>query len=859
MHSHDIRRLFLGWFEQRSHLRLPGASLVPPAGDTSVLLTTAGMQQFKPYFEAVQTPPAPRVTTVQRVFRTVDLDVVGTNVRNLTFFEMLGNFSFGDYFKPYAIETAFELVTSPSGYGLDPDRLWMTVYEGDERVPADDEAAALWMARGVPAGRIVRLGGDNFWGPVGATGPCGPCSEIYYDRGAEYGCGRAECAPGCDCDRFLEFWNLVFMQYRQLPDGALEPLPAPCVDTGSGLERVAMLLQGAESVYHTDAFGDVIETIERWSGARYGRTEAETKALRVLADHGRGMSFLATDGVTPANEGREYVLRRVIRRAVLHARRIGIEGAVCERLHGRVCELLADAYPELEQRRPQVAALLAEEERRFGETLATGGALLDELLAQPGDEIAADDVFKLHDTYGFPFELTAEVAGEQGKRVDQAGFAELMQQQRTRSRAGAARPDSAGEAAAFARDAGAGTEFTGYEHLAATTAILAVLDQADGRALVKLRESPFYAKGGGQVADSGTIESESARAVVEDVIRLDEDQVLLVQMERGRFAAGERVRAHVDPLARNPTAANHTATHLLHAALREELGEHVTQAGSYVGPDKLRFDFRHGQPLAPEQVERVEAAVNARVIENHPLHVFVTSREHAQTLGAMMLFGEKYGEHVRVVEVPGVSRELCGGTHVRSTAEIGPFVLTRETSSSQGVRRIEAITAGAGLEHLRARARDADRLERELAVRASEARRHGPEQPKPAATNGRPAALASQAVEEHGVQVVAAVVEDADADALLAASDGIKSRLSPVAVVLGSASGGKVHLVANFDQQAVDRGLSAVEVVREVAPIFSGGGGGRPTMARAGGADPAGLEPAVDAARRAIVAKLQGG
>jgi len=650
------------------------------------------------------------------------------------------------------------------------------------------------------------------------------------------------------------------MQYRAQPGGGLQPLPAPCVDTGSGLERVAMLLQGAESVYHTDAFGDVIETIERWSGARYGRSEGETKALRVLADHGRGMSFLATDGVSPGNEGREYVLRRVIRRAVLHARRIGIEGAFVERLHGRVCELLADAYPELAQRRAEVAAVLAEEERRFDQTLQTGGALLDELLSRPGDEIAAEDVFKLHDTYGFPYELTAEIAAEHGKRVDEAGFAELMEGQRHRSRAGAARPAGADAAAAFARDAGATTEFVGYEHLAVTTGVLAVLDQEDGRALVKLRESPFYAKGGGQVADSGTIESESARAAVEDVIRLDDDQVLVVRMERGRFAAGERVRAHVDPQARNPTAANHTATHLLHAALRAELGDHVTQAGSYVGPDKLRFDFRHGHPLSPEQIEHVEAAVNARVIENHPLHIFVTSREQAQTLGAMMLFGEKYGEHVRVVEVPGVSRELCGGTHVRSTAEIGPFVLTRETSSSQGVRRIEAITAGSALEHLRGRARDAERLERELRELESDARRRRSEpQSRPAETNGRPAALASEAVEEHGVQVVAAVLEDVDADTLLAASDGVKARLSPVAVVLGSASGGKVHMVANFDQPAVDRGLSAVDVVREVAPIFSGGGGGRPTMARAGGADPAGLAPAVDAARRAIVAKLQGG
>ena len=860
MRSHELRELYLGWFERRSHLRLPSSSLVPPAGDRSVLLTTAGMQQFKPYFEGAEQPPSRRVTTVQKVFRTVDLDTVGTNVRSLTFFEMMGNFSFGDYFKPYAIQNAWELVTSPAGYGLDPDRIWVTVYRGDERVGADDEAAALWVAQGVPGSRVVRLGGDNFWGPVGDTGPCGPCSELYYDRGAEYGCGRDECAPGCDCDRFLEFWNLVFMQYNQLPGGGLEPLPAPCVDTGSGVERTAMLLQGAESVYHTDAFGDIIAVVEGWSGARYGRSDPETKALRVLADHGRAMTFLATDGVEPGNEGREYVLRRVIRRAVLHGRRIGIEGAFLGRLQGRVCELLQDAYPELGQRRAAVEAVLAEEERRFDQTLATGGALLDQLLAEPGDRIAATDAFKLHDTYGFPFELTAEIAAEQGKRVDETGFAELMSEQRERSRADAGhRPAAA--AAGFARDAGRQTEFVGYEHLAVTTGVLAVLDQPDGTVLLKLRESPFYARGGGQVADTGTVESETARAVVQDVLRLDSDQVLVVRMERGAFAAGERVRAHVSGADRRPTMANHTATHLLHAALREVLGDHVTQAGSYVGPDKLRFDFRHGQPLSPEEVERVERIVNLHVIENHPLHIFVTSRDHARTLGAMMLFGEKYGDHVRVVEVPGVSRELCGGTHVRSTAEIGPFVLTRETSSSQGVRRVEAITAGAATEHLRARAREADRLAHELAEREAELRRArsaGPVAATAAPGNGHSAGLAERAVDEAGVQVVAAVLDGADADALLAASDAVKSKLSPAAVVLGSAVGGRVHLVANFDQPAVERGLSAVDVVREVAPLFAGGGGGRPTMARAGGADPDGLEPAVDAARRAIVERLRG-
>ncbi len=855
MQSHEIRRRFIDYFVQRGHVQLPSGSLVPPDWDTSVLITTAGMQPLKRYFLGIETPPAPRATTVQKCFRTVDIDQVGKTARHLTFFEMLGNFSFGDYFKEFAIACAWELSTSPDGFGFDPDRLWASVYEGDDTVPPDEEAIALWLAHsGIPAERIVRLGGDNFW-QAGPTGPCGPCSELYYDRGAEHGCGRPECAPGCECDRFLEYWNLVFLQYNMLAGGELEPLPAPSVDTGAGVERIAALTEQVHSVYETDAFADVIREIERWSGASYANGEQQMRSLRVLADHGRSMTFLASDGIEPSNEGRGYVLRRVIRRAILHGRRLGLEDDITTRLHERVVSLLADSYPELSLHSAQVARVLAAEEHRFSRTLELGGRLLDEVMERSGGEISAEDAFKLHDTFGFPFELTSEIAGEHGKSVDEAGFARLMEEQRDRARSSTAAVGYGGSEL----DGGPATEFVGYEQLDVRTQIGAVAEAEDGSLRLRLRESPFYAAGGGQVSDHGLIETETARGVVEQVVRQDDDQQIVVRVEHGTLSAGERVRAHVDPVVRRPVMANHTATHLLHAALRQVLGDHVTQAGSYVGPDKLRFDFRHDAPLTPGQLDEVDRIVNELIVENRPVHTFVTERARAQELGAMMLFGEKYGEQVRVVEVPEFSRELCGGTHVRSTAEIGAFLIIRESSSSQGVRRIEALTSAAAIEHLRRRAAEADRLEGELESLRAQARkqeRSGGGAAPAAAGNGREAGLVEAAFDQGGIRVVAAVLGELDADALLAASDRVRARLAPSVVVLGSSSGGKAHLVASVDQPAVERGLSAVDLIRQIAPLVGGGGGGRPTMARAGGSDPAQLDAAIAAAESAIRERL---
>src|SRR4051794_30677387 len=540
--SDEIRRAFTDFFVERGHLAVPSASLVPSALDQSVLLTTAGMQPFKPYFLGEAKPPAPRVTSIQRCFRAVDIDVVGSTDRHLTFFQMMGNFSFGDYFKPGAVEMAYELSTG--AWGLDPERIWATVYEGDDQLGPDDVARDLWLGQGIPADRIVALGEDNFW-KAGPTGPCGPCSELYYDRGAHLGCGRAECAPGCDCDRFLEFWNLVFMEFDRGDDGALTPLPAQNIDTGSGVERVAMLLQDAASLFETDETAHVIHALERLSGRRYADGGDAVRSFRVLCDHARGMSAIATDGVTPSNEGRGYVLRRVIRRAVLHGTRLGLETPFLGAVHEAVIESLGSGFPELAQHRDDVRRLLEAEEERFAQTLATGSRLLDDLIARARDKgdsnLHAGDVFELHDTHGFPVEMTAELAREAGLGIDLEGFEGHMQEQRERARAAARRGDRVDDerVARFTRSAPR-SEFVGYDEVEVETEVLAVEAVGEGLALVKLARSPFYPEGGGQVSDGGEITAHAVRGQIESVFRLEGDQALLVRLE-GELLAGDTV------------------------------------------------------------------------------------------------------------------------------------------------------------------------------------------------------------------------------------------------------------------------------------------------------------------------------
>jgi alanyl-tRNA synthetase len=852
--SAELREGFLSFFEEKGHLRRPSASLVPRADDHSTLLTSAGMQPQMPFFLGLEPPPAPLTTTAQKVFRTPDIDEVGLDTYHLTFFEMLGNFSFGQYFKEGAIAFATEFIQER--LKLDWDRIWVSVHAGDPELGLgpDQVAIDLWRAVGMPAERIVPLpSSENFWS-VGGPGPCGPDSEIYFDWGAEVGCGTAECLPGCSsCERFLEFWNLVFMEYELSADRTLTPLPKQNIDTGMGLERAARIVQEVPSVYDTDGYQLIMQWIATESGAAYGDSAEATKAHRILADHGRGMTFLVADGVQPSNEGRGYVLRRVIRRAVHQAHRIGL-GAVY-RLPAIVVEQMESAYPELREHAVEIERIVRAEEERFTETLERGTSLFDELAGQ--ETISGEDAFTLAATYGFPLELTVELAEERGQAVDVDGYKLAMEGHRDISRAGG--ESELQRAAEFARAADFKTEFVGYRKTEVLTQIGALEDLGDGTFFAKLRESPFYAAGGGQVTDLGWIEldddipsvSSSAsasgvRAELVEAYRFGEDQALLFRGEG--FAAGDRVKAGVVWAARFPTMANHTATHLLHEALREVLGDHVKQAGSAVRPDKLRFDFTHEHALSAEERARVEQIVNERIFENHPVITFETPIDEARKLGAMMLFGEKYGDIVRVVEVQDVSRELCGGTHVRSTAEIGPFAILSEGSVGSGARRIEAVTSGEAWALLHSSAREADVLRGELEQLRKELKKRP--------TEGVAAADVEATVRaQNGVNVIVQEVEGLDADALLDLSDRFKQRHAPAAVVLGAREDGAVNLVANFDD-AVASKVSASDVVRGAAALVGGGGGGRPTMARAGGKQPEKLAEALAEAERLILAAL---
>jgi alanyl-tRNA synthetase len=868
MKTAEIRERFLSYFEERGHRRMPSAPLVPASYDPSVLLTTAGMQPFKPYFRGEEKPPAPRLTSAQKCFRTTDIENVGLTARHLTFFEMLGNFSVGDYFKEGAVANAWEL--SIEGFGFDPEHIWITVFGGDEELGLgpDEEAIACWRAIGVPEERIVLLGReDNFW-QSGPTGPCGPCSELYLDRGLDF--GAEEDRPGDDTERHLEYWNLVFMQYELHEDNSLTELPQKNIDTGLGLERMAAIMQDVPSVYETDGFQPLISFGEERSGRRYGQDFSTTRALRVLADHGRAAAFLLADGVVPSNEDRGYILRRILRRAIRQGGVLGLEEGFLPDLCDLVVEMMGEPYPELRAEREVIARWTAAEEEGFGRTLAQGERLLGVLIRDAKGvkavEVAAGDAFKLHDTYGFPFEMTQELLAEEGLTVDEEAFAKLMEDAREVARAGARDTGGGGtaqRAADFARAAGFETKFVGYEKVAADTVVRAV-ESENGTLLAKLEDSPFYPEGGGQISDSGMVETGSGRARVRDVFRVGSDQVLALEPEEGTIAEGEEAHAAVERDTRLATMRNHTATHLLHAALRERLGTHVRQAGSYVGPDKLRFDFTHGERLTDEELADVEARVNGWIASGLPVRALETSLDEAKALGAMALFGEKYGDWVRMVDVDGVSRELCGGTHVHSTAEVGLFHVTTETSSASNVRRIEAVTGAAAtrlFEERTARLRElATRLKApeddlvravdRLGERVRELSKRG------GGAAGDVAAIAGKLVDSaavvSGVSVLAERVDVPDAKELLALSDRVRQTLGESAVVLGCAVEGRVHLVVNVAPAVVERGVKAGDVVRAAAEVVGGGGGGRDTMAQAGGRDPGKLDDALATARATI-------
>jgi alanyl-tRNA synthetase len=875
MRAKEIRDTYLSFFAERGHKIVPSASLVPSVHDPSVLLTTAGMQPFKPYFLGREQPPAPRLADVQKCFRTTDIEEVGNTARHMTFFEMLGNWSFGDYFKAESIPWGWELSTQ--GFGMDPERIWVTVFGGDEELALgpDEEAIEIWRATGVPEERIVRLGReDNFW-QAGPTGPCGPCSELYLDRGPEFGAEGER--PGDDTDRFLEFWNHVFMSYDLAEDGTLTPLPMKNIDTGMGLDRMAAILQDVPSVFETDHVRPLIGLAEELSGHRYEEGGAVTRAMRIVADHSRGAAFLIADGVVPSNEDRGYILRRIMRRAIQQGNTLGLEAPWLGRFAARAIELMGDAYPELVAERETIERWVGDEEESFGRTLERGSVMLEKLVSEAKETgtswIDAARAFELHDTYGFPYDLTKELLAERGLSVDDQGFEELMEEQRQRARMGAATAHGSENThervAAFAA-AAPPTRFVGYETLRATTGLAAV-EAVNGKALVKLEESPFYAEGGGQVADSGVLRAGGAEARVVDVYRLGEDQAL--EVEGAAIEPGVPVEAEVDHEARFATMRNHTATHLLHAALRERLGTHVRQAGSAVRPDKLRFDFTHGQALSPEELRDVEDRVNEWIKASRPVRWMNMNRDEAEKLGAMALFGEKYGEWVRVVEVDAVSRELCGGTHVANTGEVGIFKITSEGSSAANVRRVEAITGPAAIDFFRER--EAQLREAGEALGNAQdpvaAARRAAERLKEAGAGAEKAQREQLGVEADGLagraedlpgggRLVAAAVEgslQANPKQLLDLANRVQSKLGmPSAVILGGEFGGKAGLVALVSKDAVERGLSAGSIIREIAPIVGGGGGGRDDMAQAGGKDPSKLDEALAAARAAVEREL---
>ncbi len=875
--SAELRRAFLDFFRERGHEIVPSSPLVP-ANDPTLLFTNAGMVQFKDVFLGLERRPYTRAASCQRCLRAGgkhnDLENVGYTARHHTFFEMLGNFSFGDYFKREAIAWAWEFLTGV--LGLDPARLWVTVYEDD------DEAARIWLEEvGVDPARFRRIGdkpgaprheSDNFWS-MGDTGPCGPCSEIFYDHGPELP-GGPPGSPDADGDRYVEIWNLVFMQYNRQPDGTLEPLPRPSVDTGMGLERLAAVMQGVHSNYDTDIFRHLIAAAARLAGVE----GTGSSSLRVIADHIRASAFLVVDGVVPSNEGRGYVLRRIVRRAARHGHKLGLREPFLWRLVEPLVEIMGEAYPELVEGRERAERAIRREEERFAETLEQGLRILDQELARlEGRTIPGELVFRLYDTYGFPTDLLRDVALERGLELDLAGFEREMARQRERARA-ASRFEA--DYAAPAALEGCASEFVGYERLEEEATVLKLL--RDGREVerlglgeegaVILDRTPFYAESGGQVGDRGWITADGgAEFEVRDTQRVGGAHAHLGVVRAGALAVGQRVRARVDEAARRATALNHSATHLLHAALRRVLGPHVQQKGSLVAPDRLRFDFSHDAPLTREQIEAVERLVNEQIRRNAEVRAEVRPYEEAVAAGAMALFGEKYGDEVRVLSIGDFSVELCGGTHVRRAGDIGLFKIVSESGVAAGVRRIEAVTGERALrwveeneerlqrvaELLRGRPEEADEKLRQLLERQRRLEREL-ERLRQRLAAGGAGDLASRVVEVDGVKVLAARLDGADAKALRSAVDQWKARLGSAVVVLGTAGeDGKVRLAAGVTDDLTDR-LKAGELVNEVAARVGGRGGGRADFAQAGGTDAARLDEALAAVPELVRARLAG-
>ncbi len=861
MTADEIRKRFLQYFADRGHTIVESSSLVPH-DDPTLLFTNAGMVQFKRVFMGEEKRDYVRAASSQRCVRAGgkhnDLENVGHTARHHTFFEMLGNFSFGDYFKKEAIGFAWEFLTVE--LGLDPEKLWVSVFR------EDDEAYALWeQVETLPEGRIVRLGeSENFWA-MGDTGPCGPCSEIHIDQGVEAGCGRPDCAVGCDCDRFLELWNLVFMQFYRDEDGTMTPLPKPSIDTGMGLERIAAVMQGKLNNFDCDLFAPLIEHIATLSGRPYHASPADDVAMRVIADHARATTFLVADGVLPSNEGRGYVLRRIMRRAIRFGRSLGL-GSFFAPVCALVVERMQEAYPHLADARELLAKVVTNEEQRFGETLDHGLAMLseeiDRLRRRGGDRLVIDGdfIFRLYDTYGFPVDIVRDVCLEQEIGLDEAGFEQAMAAQRQQSRKSwkGTDVDHLDAGVATLLEQGRRTEFTGYDRLQDRSTVEGIIDaggdlvaEAEGtgqRLRLFCPRTPFYAESGGQVGDRGEIRWPGGRFSVEETRSVADGLVLhegvLVE---GRLRTGQEVELAVAESRRRATALNHTATHLLHAAMRQVLGDHVKQAGSLVEHGRLRFDFTHFSPLTPEEITAIEQLVNREIRRNTRVETAVLDREQAMAEGATALFGEKYGDRVRVVSIEGFSKELCGGTHTAATGDIGFFKIVSESGIAAGVRRIEAVTGEAAVAWVQELARQADAvsevLSGPLADAAQKVRallRRQKELEGEIAQLGAAMALSdldqllAGATEVDGVRVIAGTVALDSPKTLREVGDRVRDRMGSGVAVLGGEFKGKAALLALVSRDLTDR-IRAGDVVRQVAALVGGKGGGRPDMAQAGG------------------------
>ena len=867
--------MFLDFFESKGHLVMKSFSLVPH-NDNSLLLINAGMAPLKPYFTGQEIPPRRRVATCQKCIRTGDIENVGKTARHGTFFEMLGNFSFGDYFKDEAIHWSWEFLTEV--VGLDPKRLYPSVYK------EDDEAFDIWNKEmKIPTERIFKFGKeDNFW--EHGSGPCGPCSEIYYDRGEKYGCGKPTCTVGCDCDRYMEVWNNVFTQFENDGHGNYETLKQKNIDTGMGLERLAVVVQDVDSIFEVDTIKALLDTVCKLANVKYLQNYKTDVSIRLITDHVRSITFMASDGILPSNEGRGYVFRRLLRRAARHGRLLGIEGKFLAKLADKVIEVSKDGYPELEENRDFILRVINEEEDKFNKTIDQGLSILADMeknmAAKNVKTLSGDDAFKLYDTYGFPLDLTQEILEEKGFLVDEEGFKAAMDVQRQTARGARKISNYMGADTTVydSVDPAVTTEFVGYEHytykskitvLTTETEIVEAL--SDGQTgTIFVEKTPFYATSGGQIADKGIIELNNAKFIVEDTISLPGGKIGHVgRMTSGVFKVGDEVELKIDETARIDTAKNHSCTHLLQKALQMVLGSHVKQAGSFVTPDRLRFDFSHFLAMTPEEIAKVEDIVNKEINAALSVKTELMSNAEAKKTGAMALFGEKYGSVVRVVSMGDFSKELCGGTHVKNTSEIQSFKIISETGIAAGVRRIEALTGNGLMKHYKeaekellkaariAKSTPASLADKVTSLLEEIKTLHSEnEKLKNKVAQSSLGDVMSEIAEIKGVKVLATEVDNVDMNELRNLGDQLKEKLGEGVVVLASAQEGKVNLIAMVTDKTVKSGAHAGNLIKAIAPLVGGGGGGRPNMAQAGGKNPDGIKDALQKVSEVVKAQL---